>query len=94
MRLWVFIILAASVLITIPIFYNTVITKKWRNKAEGEANSWYLWGFYFNPNDKRMFLPKRSGLGLTINFANPWAVIIFVVIIVLIIALSKIKHLS
>lgn len=92
MPVWALIVLAAAVVITIPVFYNTVITKKWRNKAEGEANSWYLGFFYFNPKDRRMFLPKRSGLGITINFANPWAVIFTVLLIVLIGFISKINH--
>ncbi|HEX2868518.1 MAG TPA: DUF5808 domain-containing protein [Ignavibacteriales bacterium] len=92
MLVWVWIVLAVSIIITVPVFYNTVITKKWRNKAEDEAKSWYLWGFYFNPKDSRMFLPKRSGLGITINFANPWAVAILIVLIVLIIAIGKVKH--
>ncbi|MGE5352382.1 MAG: DUF5808 domain-containing protein [Acidobacteriota bacterium] len=92
MPVWTWIVLAAALLFTIPVFYNTVITKKWRNKAEGEANSWYLGVFYFNPKDTRMFLPKRSGLGITINFANPLAVIFTVLLIVLIVFIGKIKH--
>ncbi|MGE5431642.1 MAG: DUF5808 domain-containing protein [Syntrophomonadaceae bacterium] len=92
MPVWAWIILAVSIVITIPIFYNTVITKKWRNKVENEADCWKLGVFYFNPQDSRMFLPKRSGLGITINFANPLAIILTVLLIVLIIVISKLKH--
>ena len=28
---------------------------------------------YYNPNDAALFVEKRDGLGLTFNFANPWA---------------------
>lgn len=73
-----------AVLITIPIFINTIITKKWRNKVEKESDYW-KWGvIYYNPDDTRIFLPKRTGLGLTFNFAQPISIIITAVILVLI----------
>lgn len=40
-------------------------------------NSLWKWGiFYFNPDDPALFIPKRSGLGYTLNFARrgSWAV--------------------
>lgn len=44
----------------------------------------WKWGlFYFNPKDKRIFPPKRWGIGWTINFGNPYSVIVFVLVIVL-----------
>lgn len=35
---------------------------------------YWKWGlFYFNPNDKRLLVPKRvPSLGWTLNFANPY----------------------
>ena len=41
---------------------------KWRNNPDN-----WVWGiFYFNKNDKRLFLPKRNPVfGFTVNFANP-----------------------
>ena len=35
----------------------------------------YKWGiFYYNPADRRLFVPKRNKLlGWTLNFANPWS---------------------
>lgn len=74
-----------AVLITIPIFINTIITKKWRNKVENESNYW-KWGvIYYNPNDKRIFLPKRTGLGITFNFAQPISIIITASLMIIII---------
>ncbi|GAB2592478.1 hypothetical protein Aab01nite_37540 [Paractinoplanes abujensis] len=29
-----------------------------------------MW-FYSDPRDPRLFVPRRSGLGLTLNFAHP-----------------------
>jgi uncharacterized membrane protein len=33
---------------------------------------WQGW-FYSNPKDPRLLVPRRSGLGLTVNFAHPAA---------------------
>ncbi|MBP1964230.1 putative membrane protein [Paenibacillus aceris] len=42
----------------------------------------YKWGmFYFNPNNKSIIVPKRLGLGWTLNFAHPisWVIILIIV---------------
>jgi uncharacterized membrane protein len=67
--------------ITTIVFYKTIITKEWRNRAPGESESWYLIVFYFNPRDKRLFIPKRTGLGWTINFAQPLAIVMTLLIL-------------
>ncbi|RKY78341.1 hypothetical protein DRQ07_07700 [candidate division KSB1 bacterium] len=41
----------------------------------------YFWIFYFDPKDNRMFVPKRFGIGWTVNFGNPRAVLLFVLTI-------------
>ncbi len=40
----------------------------------------YKWGiFYFNPNDPRVFVPKKYiGTGWTLNFANPYAYLVLI----------------
>ena len=74
-----------AILISTITFYNTIITKKWRNKVINEAECW-KWGmFYYNPLDKRIFLPKRTGLGFTLNFAHPVSTVIMCALIVFII---------
>ncbi|WP_367117854.1 DUF5808 domain-containing protein [uncultured Chryseobacterium sp.] len=47
------------------------------NHIGHDPSHWKLGFFYFNKNDKRMFPPKRIGLGWTVNFANPSSVIVF-----------------
>ena len=59
-----FIILITLLILTAWIYFNTVITRKWRNKAPEEYNSWKLGVFYYNPLDKRIFIPKRTALGI------------------------------
>lgn len=41
----------------------------------GALESDYRWGgtIYWNPRDTRIWVPKRLGLGLTLNFARPMA---------------------
>ena len=39
------------------------------------------WVFYYNPEDKRLFPPKRTGLGWTTNFANRNSIIAMVVVL-------------
>ena len=72
-----------ALIVTIPIFINTIITKKWRNKVPNEEDHW-KWGFiYYNRDDKRIFLPKRTGLGITFNFAQPVSIILTVTILII-----------
>ncbi len=52
--------------------------------------NWYLWSFYYNPNDKRIFPPKRiKWLGWTVNFANPYSIGAFVLLIVVMIFIAR-----
>ena len=69
-------IIIFALLFSVITFYNTIITKKWRNKVINESQCWKRGGFYYNPQGKRIFLPKRSGLGLTLNFAHPISTVI------------------
>jgi len=56
-------------------------------KRSWDDDSYWKWGIlYFNKEDKRVFPPKRDGLGWTVNFANPLSVGAIVLIIVLIFA--------
>jgi uncharacterized membrane protein len=37
-----------------------------------EAEGYHAF-YYSNPNDARLWVPKLSGMGWTVNFAHPWA---------------------
>jgi uncharacterized membrane protein len=45
-----------------------------------------IWFFYiYNPKDKRLLPPKRlKAFGWTVNFANPYSVLILIAILALI----------
>jgi len=66
-------------------FYNTIITKRWRNKVPNEEECWKLGFIYYNPTDSRVVLPKRTGLGYTLNFAKPISSIIILAILLFIV---------
>jgi len=68
-------------------------TLKTRNHTQ-----WILGIFYYNPDDKRIFPPKSSGMGWTVNFANPvsiaFAILIIAAIILIFSPLKKMKKTS
>ena len=43
------------------------------------AECWKMGVFYFNPDDPALFIPKRFGIGYTLNFANPWSWVVLAV---------------
>ena len=53
---------------------------------DDDSSNW-KWGiFYYNKNDTRVMVPKRSKyLGWTLNFASPWSNVILIEIILAII---------
>jgi uncharacterized membrane protein len=38
--------------------------------------------FYFNPDDPALLVPKRFGIGYTLNFGNPWSWVVLALILV------------
>ena len=40
---------------------------------DANPRHWRLGIFYFNRQDRRLFVRKRFGYGWTLNFANVWA---------------------
>ena len=55
------------------------------NSNIGDVNNpdhWILGLFYFNKNYQRLFPPKRfKYLGWTINFANPYSIFAYLILI-------------
>lgn len=84
-KLYIIIFIIICILLTIPTFYNTILSEKYIKNAIDEKNNLYLGIIYFNPSDKRIILPKHSGLGITLNFAHPVAASISIFSITLLI---------
>lgn len=62
---------------------KTGIGKKGEVIDRDDDQYWKLGQFYFNKNDPALFLEKRFGVGWTINFGQPLAWIILLLIIAL-----------
>jgi hypothetical protein len=40
--------------------------------------------FYSNPDDPALFVPKRFGIGYTLNFGNPWSWVVVALILAMV----------
>lgn len=79
------------VLIPLLIILYIIFLIKTRSKTEtaptGESIDSYKWGiFYYNPGNLKIWVPRRYGMGWTLNMAHPVSYLIFAVIIAIIIA--------
>lgn len=55
------------------------------DEIENDDNNW-KWGlFYYNPNDPKLMVPKRFGIGWTFNFGHTMAYVIMGLILAFII---------
>jgi uncharacterized membrane protein len=55
---------------------------------------WKLVIFYYNPDESRLFVPKRTGIPFTLNFAKPmaWAILAVTLAMVTIAAIVNNAH--
>ena len=52
--------------------------EQWRK----DPSNWKLGLFYYNPEDERLFPPKRvKWAGWTVNFANPKSIVAFLILV-------------
>lgn len=81
------IIIIAILTIMVSFFgYGAWTSLQWHKEHLGEEiitenEHFYARIFYYNPDDKRIFAPKRTGGGYTINFANPLSIITSILVI-------------
>ena len=55
---------------------------------------WSAGFFYNNPDDPALFVPKRFGLGWTLNFGHPQAKLVLIGVLVVILVLSLLPVLT
>ena len=71
-----------------------LVRKGYLHAPEDERQLW-RWGvFYVNPEDSRLWVPKRFGLGWTLNFARPLAWVVMVLLCSLPLAILAIPMLK
>jgi uncharacterized membrane protein len=50
-------------------------------KGERPPDEAYKGVFYSNSDDRALLVPKRFGIGYTLNFGNPWAWVVLALIL-------------
>lgn len=80
------IILVLLAILTGLIVYGTIVSHRWHRDHAGkevieETAHFYGHLFYYNPDDPRIFVPKRTGAGYTVNFSNPLSIITAMLVI-------------
>jgi uncharacterized membrane protein len=83
-----------ALLLALLIFGTILMARKLKALGPGEGQTeHYKWGlFYVNPEDSRLWVPKRLGLGWTLNFAHglSWFMLILLLLpVALVIALLR-----
>lgn len=74
--LWVFWPTLGAFLGLLFVGLGLLVRLGYLHAPEDERRLW-RWGmFYVNPEDPRLWVPKRFGIGWTLNFARPWAWIV------------------
>ncbi len=79
-----------NVLAVFKIFSQLSPDQELYDKWHKDPANWKAGIFYYNPEDKRMFPPKRiAGMGWTINFANPYSLLAYALMFLIVFALIK-----
>jgi uncharacterized membrane protein len=88
--LWILIVAVLSILAVslVPLFTRP---------RERSGVEFWRGVFYINPDDPALFVPKRYGIGYTLNFGNRWswfvmALILLLVALPIIIAVETARH--
>jgi uncharacterized membrane protein len=66
-------LIAAAIVLFLPLRRGATPSGADPEVERLDSRNWYLGVFYYNPDDPAVFVPKRLGLGWTINFAHPSA---------------------
>ena len=97
MNTWLFLLLMAGLLVAIILILfwhpqrsrtstNAVSMRQRTNVIyRDDERYWYAGVFYNNPDDPALFVPKRFGIGWTMNFAHPQAKLVLIVLALLIV---------
>ncbi|AMR34315.1 hypothetical protein A0256_24110 [Mucilaginibacter sp. PAMC 26640] len=59
------------------------------NELDRTNNNLWKWGIiYYNPNDAKLLVTKRSGLGWTFNFAHKGSWFFMLALVIIVVAVS------
>ena len=67
--------------VTLSTTLAIVLSLALRNRQRPPEEAW-KGVFYSNPDDRSLFVPKRYGIGYTVNFGHPlgWVAFLFIVL--------------
>ena len=106
MNVWLFVLLMCGLLIVLvfALFWHPQRsrTKTSTSADRGRTDAvfrdddryWSAGFFYNNPDDPALFVPKRFGLGWTLNFGHPQAKLVLIGVLVVILVLSLLPVLT
>jgi uncharacterized membrane protein len=68
--------LVVAIVLSVIVGIRAAVNLRHANPAlrQTEDVHWRMQGLYFNPEDPALFVPLRSGIGWTVNFGKPRAV--------------------
>ena len=77
--------LAVSIAMSAFVVWRTMRVVKQDSPSPPETNPalWRLTHLYFNPMDPALFVPTRRGVGWTLNFGRPLAIVLLAVVLVI-----------
>lgn len=89
-----FLVIVVSVLFLAGLSLIPLFT---RPTERADEDSWKGGIFYVNRDDPALFVPKRYGIGWTLNFGNGWSWVVMVLILAaaalpIILAVSAVRH--
>ena len=62
-----------------------VLVSVFARTQEPPPNDGWKGVFYSNPDDPALFVPKRYGIGYTLNFGNPWSWVVLALILAMVV---------
>lgn len=57
------------------------LSQERKKQLRDDDGNWKLGIFYFCPQDPGFLVPKRLGIGWTLNFGSPWSLLFAVIVI-------------
>ena len=89
--LWILWVALAFLFLCLGVgIWECVLSSRRLGPQEGDEH--YVWGlFYVNPRDERIWIPKRIGLGWTLNFGRPagWLMLVLLLSPLLLLLLAR-----
>ncbi len=78
---WGLWLVLAAILATVA--WIVVASLRSAGGSQADREGWHLWGLvYADPEDPHVFVPKRTGVGTTVNFGRPLGWVVMALILV------------